>query len=106
MLRVQPPLAKLSGSAHGGSYISAHLLHEMGKRDKMQGLSSIVSLFRNRFNKFNNIGARMLDSIYHRTLQLFKIHIFVMKTLRFCHLLHKVIRVVITVQKPCIKNST
>ena len=29
------------------------LLHELGKRDKMQGLSSILSLFRNEFNKFN-----------------------------------------------------
>ena len=26
--------------------------------------------FRNNFNKFNNTGARMLDSIYHMTLKL------------------------------------
>ena len=31
-----------------------NLLNEMGKRDKMRGLSSILSLFRNEFNKFNN----------------------------------------------------
>ena len=31
----------------------------------MRGLSSILSLFRNEFNKFNNTRARMLDSIYH-----------------------------------------
>ena len=31
----------------------------------MRGLPSILSLFRNEFNKFNNTGARMLDSIYH-----------------------------------------
>ena len=30
----------------------------------MQGLLSILSLFGNKFN-FNNIGSRMLDSIYH-----------------------------------------
>ena len=46
--------------------MSAHdllnLLNELGKRDKMRGLSSIVSLFRNKFNKFNNTGVRMLDS--------------------------------------------
>ena len=30
-------------------------------------LSSILSLFRNEFNKFNNTRARMLDSIYHMT---------------------------------------
>ena len=33
------------------------------KRGKMQGLPSILSHFRNRFNKFNNKGALMLDSI-------------------------------------------
>ena len=26
--------------------------------------------FRNEFNKFNNTGARMIDSIYHMTLRL------------------------------------
>ena len=54
-----------------GSYMSAHvllnLLNELGKRDKMRGLSSILSLFRNEFNKFNNTRARMLDSVYHMT---------------------------------------
>ena len=39
----------------------------------MRGLPSILSLFRNEFNKFNNTGARMLDSIYHITLKLLKI---------------------------------
>ena len=39
----------------------------------MQGLSSNLSLFCNEFiNKFNNTGAHMLDSIYHRTLKLLK----------------------------------
>ena len=42
-----------------------NLLNELGKRDKMRGLPSILSLFRNEFNKFNNATARMLDSIYH-----------------------------------------
>ena len=54
-----------------GSYVIAHvlmnLLNELRKRDKMRGLLSILSLFRNEFNKFNNTGARMLDSIYHMT---------------------------------------
>ena len=57
-----------------GSYMSAHvllnLLNELGKRDKMRGLSSILFLFHNKFNKFNNTRARMLDSIYHMTLRL------------------------------------
>ena len=51
--------------------MSAHvlltLLNELGKRDKMRGLPSILSLFRNEFNKFNNTRARMLDSLYHMT---------------------------------------
>ena len=40
-----------------------NLLNELGKRDKMRGLPSILSLFRYEFNKFNNTKARMLDSI-------------------------------------------
>ena len=52
--------------------ISAHVLlnslkTELGKRDKMRGLPSILSLLRNEFNKFNNTRAQMLDSIYHMT---------------------------------------
>ena len=51
--------------------MSAHVLlnlkNELGKSDKMRGLPSILSLFRNEFNKFNNTGPRMLEYIYHRT---------------------------------------
>ena len=54
--------------------MSAHdlliLLNQLGKRDKMRGLSSILFLFRNELSKFNNTRARMLDSIYHMTLRL------------------------------------
>ena len=42
------------------SYMSAYLLSKLGKRDKMWGLPSILSLFHNEFNKFNNSGVRML----------------------------------------------
>ena len=37
-----------------------NLLNVLGKRDKMRGLSSILSLFCNEFNKFNNTGALFL----------------------------------------------
>ena len=61
-------------SIHRGSYMSAHVLlntlNELGKRDKMRGLPSILSLFPKEFNKFYNTRARMLDSIYHMTLRL------------------------------------
>ena len=44
-----------------GSYKSAHvlfnLLNELGERDKIRGLPSILSLFRNELNKFNNTRA-------------------------------------------------
>ena len=36
----------------------------------MLGLPSILSLLRNKLNKFNNTRARMLDSTYHMTLRL------------------------------------
>ena len=36
----------------------------------MRGLLSILSRFRNKFNEFNNTGARMVDSIHHMTLKL------------------------------------
>ena len=53
--------------------MSAHvlldLLNELRKRDKCE-----VCHFRNKFNKFNNTGARMLDSIYHMILKLFLNH--------------------------------
>ena len=50
-----------------------NLLNSLGKSDKIRGLSSILSLFRNEFNRFNNTGARMLDYILHMTLTLLKI---------------------------------
>ena len=49
-------------------HVLLNLLHDLGERDKMRGLPRILSLFHNEFNKFNNTGARMLDSIYHMTL--------------------------------------
>ena len=48
-------------------YVLLNLLNELGKRGKMRGLPSILTLFCNKYNKFNNTIARMLDSIYHMT---------------------------------------
>ena len=72
------------------------LLNELGQRDKMRGLLSILSLFRNEFNKFNNTGGRMLDYIYHMTLKILKNCIFGLKTSRFSLILGNVIMGVIT----------
>ena len=40
-----------------GAHVILILLNELGKRDKMRGLPSILSLFRNKVNKFNNTRA-------------------------------------------------
>ena len=55
---------------HVSAHVLLNLLNESGKRDKMRDLPSILSLFRNKFDKFNNTRARMLDSIYYMTLRL------------------------------------
>ena len=47
-------------------YVLLNLLNELGKRDKIRAFY----FFRNEFNKFNNTGVQMLDSIYHMTLKL------------------------------------
>ena len=52
------------------AHVLLNLFYELRKRDKMRGLPSILSPFCNKFNKFNNTRARMLESIYHMTLRL------------------------------------
>ena len=53
--------AQKQTNKHRGSYMSAHvslnLLNELGKRNKMRGFPSILSLFCNEFTKFSNTGA-------------------------------------------------
>ena len=51
-------------------------IQELEKSDKMRGLPSFLTFFRNEFNKFNNTGAHLLESIYHITLKLFCKHFF------------------------------
>ena len=76
------------------AHVLLNLLNELGKRYKMRGLPSILSLFRNEFNNFNNTRARMLDSIYHMTNTL-KSH-FLRKNVIFCHYVRNVVMDVIT----------
>ena len=40
------------------AHVLLNLLNQLGKRDKKRGLPSILSLFRNDFNKSNNKEAR------------------------------------------------
>ena len=51
------------------AHVLLNLFIKLVKSDKMRGLLSILLLFRKEFNKFNNTGSRMLDSIYYMTLK-------------------------------------
>ena len=66
--------------------MSVHvLLKRVGGKIRCEALPSILSVFPNEFNKFNNTGARMQDSIYHMTIKLHFISKFCIKTSRFRH---------------------
>ena len=67
------------------AHVLLNLLNELRKRDKMRGLSSI-----NEFDKFNNTGALMLDSIYHMTLKLSKMAFFRLENVNMMHRLRGV----------------
>ena len=53
-------------------HVLMNFFKRVGESDQMGGLPRILSFFRNKFNKFNNTGARRLDSIYCMTLKLLK----------------------------------
>ena len=50
------------------AHVLLNLLKSWGKAIKWE---AFYLFFCNEFNKFNNTGAQMLDSIYHMTLELF-----------------------------------
>ena len=62
---------KINFCLNRGSYMSTHYYTSWGKAIKCEACQEISSLFRTEFNKFNNIGARMLVSIFHMTFKLF-----------------------------------
>ena len=84
---------------HRGSNMRAHVVlnfsTELWKRNKMRGLPSILSLFRNGLNKSNTTEARMLDFFPHVSLKLLKHRIFGVNTSNICHILRSVIMDVI-----------
>ena len=84
--------------------MSAHLLlnslNALRERDKIRGLQSVLSLFCNKLNKFNNTQHESY-SIYgfylsHKTT--FLTTFFCVKMSRFCHLLRNIIMGVITLR--------
>ena len=78
------------------AHVLSNLLNELRKRDMMRGWPSILSLFRNEFNKFNNTRARILYSFHHMTLRLLRSLISDVKTLYFCHYVRIFVMDVIT----------
>ena len=77
------------------AHVLLYLLNKLGKSNKMRGWPSILSFFRNKFNKFNYTGVGMSDSIYYMTLKILKNCIFGVKTSRFSLILRNVIMEVI-----------
>ena len=63
------------------SYMSAHVL--LNLLNSLGGKAEHLIFSPNEFNKFNNTGARMQDSIYHMTLKLIFVSKFCTKTFRF-----------------------
>ena len=67
------------------AHVLLNLLNELVEKIRCEALSRILSVFPNEFNKFNNTGARVQDSIYHMTLESHFISKFCIKISRFCH---------------------
>ena len=57
------------------THVSLNFLKELRKKRKNVRLAKHFIYFCNNFNKLNNTGAQMLDSIYHMELNLLKKHI-------------------------------
>ena len=49
------------------AHVLLNLLNELGKEINCKACRAFYLFFRNKFNKFNNTRAGMLDSIYHMT---------------------------------------
>ena len=50
-------------------HVLLNLLNELGEKIRCEAVPSILSGFPDEFNKFNNTGVRMQDSISHMTLK-------------------------------------
>ena len=47
------------------AHVLLNLLNKVGKKIRCKALTSVLLVFLNEFNKFNNTGAVMQDSNYH-----------------------------------------
>ena len=67
----------------------------------MRGVPSILSVFRNKLNEYNNTGVRMLDYIYHMSLRLLNSRILTCKYL-FRNVIMDVITSIYEICKPLV----
>ena len=51
------------------AHVLLNLLIKLGKMIRWEALPNILSVFPKEFNKFNNTGAQIQDSVYHMTLK-------------------------------------
>ena len=77
------------------AHVLLNLLTELMKRDQMQCSQSILLLFPNQFNEFNNTGAPMLDSTILKLLVLWN-HIFGRENAKILSFLCDVVMAIIT----------
>ena len=66
-------------------HVFLNSLNELGENIRYEAVPSILSISSNEFNKFNNTGAGMQDSMYHSILKSHLIHNFLIKTSGFRH---------------------
>ena len=66
---------------HECAYVLLNLLKELEENVRCEALLSILSVFPNKFNKFNNTGVQMQDSI--KTLKSHFINNFCTQNVRF-----------------------
>ena len=67
------------------AHVLLNLLNELEKNIRCEALPSILSIFPNEWNKFNDTRTRMQDFIYHMTLKSHFISNFYTKTSRSRH---------------------
>ena len=65
------------------SHVLLNFLNKLGKKSDVRLCRASNQVFPNKFNKFNNTGAKMQDCVNHMTLKSHFISKFRAKTLQF-----------------------
>ena len=72
------------------AHVLVNVLNEFGKRIKMRGLPSILSIFRNDLNKFNKTWSTNVRFYLSYDIRIILNSYFWRKTLGFCHIMRVV----------------